>query len=91
MKKDELVTALDDHLQTNATRLSRKEEFQNYYQRTGSPVKRDAGASAAMNSDGEIRSVVRARGRRATTVKQETDEYVLPQHRDVATVLTLLP
>ena len=79
LRKDELVSVLDEHLQTNATRLSRNADLRDYYDRTGSPAKRvpsNVGAAATVTSDGEIHSVVRQRGRRTTKVKDEFELYV---------------
>jgi hypothetical protein len=79
--KDEIVENLDEFLQTNATRLSKNATFEGYYGsgRRSTPFKvRDTSAApnAAVTSGGEedgVKSVVKARGRKATKVKQEPE------------------
>lgn len=39
--KDDLVDALYDHLETNETRYGKLSTFDDFYRRTGSPVKRE--------------------------------------------------
>ena len=72
--KDEIVEALDEHLQRHATRLSRNAVFEPYYgarSRTPHKTRSSSGAMAATSDDGDVRTIVRGRGRRATKVKQE--------------------
>lgn len=66
--KPELVDALDEYLLANETRLSSNEAFDAFYQPRRTPHKiRD-------NSDDvEVKSVVRGRGRRATTSKVKSE------------------
>jgi hypothetical protein len=62
------VDALDDYLQANKTRLSRNEAFEPFYQPRRTPHKvRDN------SDDGEVKSVVRGRGRRATASKVKSE------------------
>ena len=76
LRKDELVTNLDAYLSQNATRLSKVESFDPYYGTRRTPFKaRSSSAPGVTSDDGEVKSVVKARGRRTTKVKQE-DEYV---------------
>lgn len=73
-RKDEIVEALEQHLNTNATRLSRRAEFEGFYRSFKSPVKgRLSTAAGAATSDdsGETKSIVRRRARPATKVKEE--------------------
>ena len=76
---------LDAHLQKNATKLSGKSAFEPYYGTRRTPFKaRGSSAPGATSDDGEVKSVVKARGRRTTKVKQET-EYgdvllIIPRH-----------
>ena len=79
MKKDEIVESLEDHLQANATRLSRNAIFEGYYgvsvpRRT--PAKARSPSRAGTGSDVDVKSVVTARGRRTTKIKSELEEYV---------------
>lgn len=75
MKKDDLVDALDTYLQANATRLASNRTFEPYYGTRRTPFKpRSSSAAGGMTSDdGEVKSVVKARGRRTTKVKSETE------------------
>ncbi|KAK5116607.1 hypothetical protein LTR85_009232 [Meristemomyces frigidus] len=86
-RKDELVDALDVYLQQNATRLSRMNVFEPYYGVRRTPFKmRSSSAGAGLTSDdGEVKSVVRGRGRRATKVKEELDVHHGPASSPVAT------
>ena len=71
-RKDELVETLDTYLRQNATRLSHNPSFGHYYGVRRTPFKaRSSSATALMSDDGEVKSVVKARGRRTTKVKQE--------------------
>ena len=77
LRKDELIEALDGHLQKNATRLSGKSSFEPYFGTRRTPFKaRSSSAAGVTSDDGEVKSVVKARGRRTTKVKPE-NEYVL--------------
>jgi hypothetical protein len=68
------VENLDAHLQKNATKLSGKSAFEPYYGTRRTPFKaRGSSAAGATSDDGEVKSVVKARGRRTTKVKQETE------------------
>ena len=79
LRKDELITNLDAHLSQNATRLSKVESFDQYYGTRRTPFKaRSSSAPGVTSDDGEVKSVVKARGRRTTKVKQE-DECVVIQ------------
>jgi len=71
LRKDELASLLEEHLNDNATTLRRDPTFNDYYDRTSSPTKRDA----APTLDGEVKTVVRKR--RVIKVKSETDAYVI--------------
>lgn len=70
LRKDELASLLEEHLNDNATTLRRDPSFNDYYGRTSSPTKRDA----APTSDGEVKTVIRKR--RVVKVKSEPDAYV---------------
>ncbi|SMY28627.1 unnamed protein product [Zymoseptoria tritici ST99CH_1A5] len=77
--KDEIVESLDEFLQTNATRLSKNATFEGYYGtgRRSTPFKiRDSSAAPNATSGEEegVKSVVKARGRRATKIKQEPED-----------------
>lgn len=70
--KDDLITELEKHLRANAQTLSRKPSFKEFYERTGSPVKKDRASSVAVaTTDGEPKTA-RPR-RRMTKVKDEFD------------------
>ena len=73
LRKDEIVDQLDDYLQKNATRLSHNLAFEPYYGTRRTPFKARASSAAAgvTSDDGEVKSVVKARGRRPTKVKSE--------------------
>lgn len=75
-RKDELIETLDAYLKANGSRLSHNETFQPYFDTRRTPFKpRPGSATEGANSDDpEVKSVVKARGRRTTKVKQE-DEY----------------
>lgn len=72
-RKDDIVEALENHLQKNATRLSRNASFEPYYGTRKTPSKaRLSGTTVGVTSDeSEAKSVVKGRGRRPTAVKQE--------------------
>ncbi|KAK3721965.1 hypothetical protein LTR37_002781 [Vermiconidia calcicola] len=75
LRKDELVENLDTYLRANATRLSRNATFEPYYGTRRTPFKaRSSSAAGAISEDGELKSVVKARGRRTTQVKQDVDD-----------------
>lgn len=66
--KPDIVEALDAHLQMNETRLSRQSVFEPFFQARRTPHKvRDN------SDDSEVKSVVRGRGRRATTSKVKSE------------------
>lgn len=75
LRKDEIIENLEGHLQANATRLSRNSTFEGYYgaaRRT--PFKpRGSTEGGVTSDDGEVKSVVKARGRRTTKVKSEIE------------------
>lgn len=80
MRKDLLVENLDNYLKQNATRLSSNTSFEPYYGTRRTPFKaRSSSAMGVTSDDGEVKSVVKARGRRTTKVKQET-EYAYSFH-----------
>ncbi|KAK5138488.1 hypothetical protein LTR08_000074 [Meristemomyces frigidus] len=91
-RKDEIVDALDAYLQRNATRLSRLSAFDPYYNVRRTPFK--TRASSAMgpvgSDDGEVKSVVRGRGRQATKVKDDVEDDRLPASSPVGTSSTAL-
>jgi hypothetical protein len=68
--KPELVDALDEYLQLNETRLSGNEAFDAFYQPRSS---RTPHKIRDNSDDGEVKSVVRGRGRRATTSKIKSE------------------
>ncbi|KAK5713752.1 hypothetical protein LTR17_017519 [Elasticomyces elasticus] len=74
LRKDEIVEALENHLRTNATRLSRNPNFQPYYGTTPYKTRSSSTIGGVASDDGEVKSVVRGRGRRSTAVKQEPGE-----------------
>jgi hypothetical protein len=66
--KDDLVTALDDHLRQNALALSSDKTFAEYYHRGASPVKKPrASASADPSGDAPVRR------RRTISVKKDPE------------------
>jgi hypothetical protein len=73
LRKDELIENLDEYLQQNATRLTRNPSFEPYYgtRRTPFKARSSSAAGAVTSDDGEVKSIVKARGRRTTKVKQE--------------------
>lgn len=81
LRKDDIIEALDAHLRENATRLSNNASFQGYFgARASTPFKSrqsvaPAEATAVSSGDDAVKSVVKARGRKPTKVKQEP-EYV---------------
>ncbi|KAK4541630.1 hypothetical protein LTR36_007774 [Oleoguttula mirabilis] len=79
-RKDEIVDALDTYLQQHVTRLSRNNLFEPYYavRRTPFKVRSSSAMPGVTSDDGEVKSVVRGRGRRATRVKEEL-EFVTRQ------------
>jgi len=83
LKKDDIVDALDAHLKQNQTRLARNATFEPYYGVRRTPYKtvgRPSGVSGVTSDEGEVKSVVRGRGRRATKVKQELECVSAPSH-----------
>lgn len=64
---------LDAHLQKNATKLSSKAAFEPYFGTRRTPFKARSSSAAGVTSgdDGEVKSVLKARGRRTTKVKSE--------------------
>lgn len=86
MRKDEIVEALDGHLQQNATSLHRNGTFEPYYgmrQQTPGRPSRKSMAAGLDSDEPEVKSVVRGRGRRATQIKSEP-KSVLMLHATVA-------
>ena len=66
---------LDTYLQQNATRLSRNMAFQPYFgsgtRQTPGKARSSSTMGGVTSDDGEVKSVVRGRGRRSTKVKEE--------------------
>lgn len=91
-RRDEILDALDTYLQQNATRLSRNSTFEPYYgvRRTPFKARSSSTVPGVTSDDGEVKSVVRGRGRRATKVKQEL-EYVSPPPQNARTPLLAHP
>lgn len=76
LRKDEIVENLENHLQANATRLSRNSTFEGYYgssRRTPFKARGSSVGGGATGDDGEVKSVVKGRGRRVTKVKSEIE------------------
>lgn len=74
VRKDDLIDNLDKYLQANSTRLARNTSFQPYFDTRRTPFKaRSSSAGAVTSDDGEVKSVVKARGRRTTKVKPEVE------------------
>ena len=71
LRKEELVSLLDEHLQKNASTLAGRDTFKEYFGRA-SPAKRASIAPAGATSDGEAK----AKKNRAPKVKKEADGYV---------------
>lgn len=71
MRKDEIVEALETHLQQNATELQRNSTFDPYYSIRQTPYKMARRSTAVDSDEAGMKSVVRGRGRRATQVKSE--------------------
>ncbi|KAF7190083.1 hypothetical protein HII31_08414 [Pseudocercospora fuligena] len=81
LRKDEIVETLDEYLQNNRTRLQSNSAFDGYWvtKRGTTPFKpRESTAAfvpeAVEDAVNEVKSVVKGRGRRATKVKQESDD-----------------
>ncbi|OQO06939.1 hypothetical protein B0A48_07505 [Cryoendolithus antarcticus] len=75
MRRDEMVEQLDKHLQTNSTRLGGNQTFDSYYGMRRTPFKpRGESIAPVTSDDAGARSVVRARGMRASQVKSEYDD-----------------
>ena len=93
LKKDEIVENLESHLQANATRLSRNSTFEGYFgtRRTPFKARSSSAAGGATSDDGEVKSVVKGRGRRTTQVKQEVGYARPPTAREQIAPLTQLP
>ena len=77
-RKDDIVEKLHEHLQANATRLSRIPAFESYYgMRRSTPSKaRESNAVAiagATSDDPEVKSVMKARGKKPAKVKEESE------------------
>lgn len=83
LRKDEIVENLEGHLQANATRLSRNSAFEGYFGTRRTPFKAQGSSGGGVTSDdGEVKSVVKARGRRQTKVKSEIEyapAHLVPQ------------
>lgn len=86
-RKDDLIEALEQQLQQNEASLSRNPVFENYYgtRRTPFPARTSAGngvssGAAATTAGGsasegtDVKSVVKARGRRVTQVIKDEIE-----------------
>lgn len=74
MRKDEILENLEGHLQANATRLSRNSAFEGYFGTRRTPGKaRSTSTGNVTSDDGEVKSVVKGRGRRTTKVKSEIE------------------
>lgn len=80
LRKDEIIDALDAHLRKNATSLSGVSAFEDYYgKRRATPGRPPRESTAAFAPSGgedtstEVKSVVKARGRRPTKVKSEPE------------------
>jgi hypothetical protein len=74
--KDDLVSTLDEKLRANASSYSSNPVFREYYDRTGSPIKKERQTSATFGADGE-----KAPRRRRQTIKAKEDldsPYVAP-------------
>lgn len=70
LNKPDIIDALDGFLQTNSSRLQHDPTFEPFFLTRRTPHK----ARDNSNSDeGEVKSVVRGRGRRATKVKSEPE------------------
>lgn len=80
LRKDEIIDQLDDYLQKNASRLSNKLAFEPYYVTRRTPFKgRPSSAGGVTSGDDEVKSVIKAKGRRLTKVKSE--RYVTQMHK----------
>ena len=79
----DLIEALDKHLAQNASTLSTNSAFEHYYgtrrtpfvARTSAAHASSSGAPTGASSDGaaDVKSVVKARGKRVTQVKDEVE------------------
>ena len=74
MRKNELADALDKHLQDNASHLSSKQSLSDYYGRSSSPVKKEAGngAKGPIAEDTTVK-VPKRPGRRKTIKEEDLD------------------
>lgn len=62
MRKDEILVVLQQHLQANASSLSKNPTFHDYFNRMSSPVKKEPETIASDISD-DVPNTVRSRGR----------------------------
>ena len=71
--KDDLVDALVEHLEANETTFGKQSQFNDFYKRTGSPIKRERvsppDASSAL-------SVSKPRRRQTKLIENNLDSYV---------------
>ncbi|USW50320.1 Putative glutathione transferase 3 [Septoria linicola] len=79
-RKDDIVENLNDYLQTNSTRLAREPAFSGYFGTRSTPGRPSRASASDLLPDSvddvveEVKSVVKSRGRRATQVKQESED-----------------
>jgi hypothetical protein len=71
MLKDDLVSALDDKLRANPSAYVGNPVFNEFYQRGGSPVKKERHVASTMTVDGEAKP--QRKRRQTLKVKEELD------------------
>ncbi|TKA64386.1 hypothetical protein B0A49_10252 [Cryomyces minteri] len=77
LRQKEIAIALDDYLRSNATRLSRRPVFREYYERSRTPMKREPDTTAAaFVLEDEITPAIRGRGRPPKAREEDDFEYV---------------
>jgi hypothetical protein len=69
MLKDDIVSALDEKLRANASTYSSNPVFREFYDRTGSPVKKERQVSTTLGADGEVKP----QRRRRQTIKAKDE------------------
>ncbi|KAF2678731.1 hypothetical protein K458DRAFT_446204 [Lentithecium fluviatile CBS 122367] len=75
--KDDLVLALEEHLEANESLFAKQPEFSEFYGRSGSPVKRER--------ESPSEALVTTKTRRRTLVKRVDSEEASPARMAVAT------
>ncbi|KAK4974707.1 hypothetical protein LTR28_010347, partial [Elasticomyces elasticus] len=74
LNREDLMVALDEHLQKYAAQLSHDPAFEFYYGRSSSPT----GGRATISADGATKYEIRGRGRRSTRIKDDVETVPSP-------------